>query len=51
MLMTLLNRPGDLVTSEKGAKLQKKIWAETVDVLKEYAPAKATGELGDIFQV
>jgi len=51
MLMILLKRPSDLVTSEKATNLQKKMWAETEDVLKRYAPATATGELGDIFQV
>ena len=46
-----IKRPGDLVTSEKGSKIQKKMWAETEDVLKKYAPVQATGELGSIFPV
>lgn len=50
MIIVFKKRPSDLVTSGKGANLQKKMWAETEDVLKRYAPATATGELGDIFQ-
>lgn len=42
-------RPSDLVLSEKGAKLQKKLWNETVEVLKKQVPS--TDGSGDIYNV
>lgn len=48
MLMILLTRPSDLVTSETGADLQKKMWTETDDVLNRYTLVTMMGELDDI---
>jgi hypothetical protein len=32
------NRKGDLVTSEEGQKLQKRVWEEIKDVLRKHVP-------------